>query len=846
MADHQENKKKISRMTLILLNIVLVALILFICLRHVNHHQKDTVEAAEESFVSNVSSMGVVADSVLQAEQNACRDWAVYINGDEDMTMEEAVEYLNASNSVDEIMAHVLDYETYTGFTSTDGSAVSYAGFADAVKNQAEIVRNGEVDDHAVVMTAAYTNPVTTFQAVGFLENITLSDKDYLLVRVVPVSYIQNKWVFPGQYQNAEMSLIAGDGSYIVRSSSMKSSNLWEFVRSYNNTGYDGIEKIKNAYYSGETKISKILDSAGKENYLAVLPYEENREDLYFAAMIPAEDLENVEIDFSLVMIVALGMLAILLLNSMYILDMNRQLRISNQAANEASRAKTDFLSSMSHDIRTPMNAIIGLTNIASKNVNDPDRVEDCLNKISLAGNHLLTLINDILDISKIESGKLTLNPAEFSLADLVSEQMNIVQSQIRAKNQELEIHLDGVKHEKLYADELRLNQVFINLLSNAVKYTDEGGRISVNIKEEPVDEEGKQVKLTYAVKDTGVGISPEFMKVMFEPFSRMKDSRTDQTQGTGLGLAITKQMVDLMGGKIFCESEVGKGSTFTVELTLDTRDNGMELKLPEMDVLLADDDQVFLDTSKDTIDSLGLKGDYASSGHEAVEKVLERHTKKEDYDVVLLDWKMPDLSGLSVLKEIRKEAGEDVPIIIVTAYDWTDIEDEAREAGVTGFLSKPLFRSTLYAKLHDVMHLSEKGEEAPESEDIAAGLRGMKFLVAEDNDINWEIIRELLHMYEISSERAENGQIAVDMLADRDYDAVLMDIQMPVMNGYESARAIRKLEDEKKRNIPIIAMTADAFAEDIQMCLDAGMNAHTAKPVNMKKLFDAVRSSMQ
>jgi len=353
-------------------------------------------------------------------------------------------------------------------------------------------------------------------------------------------------------------------------------------------------------------------------------------------------------------------------------------------------------------------------------------------------------------------------------------------------------------------------------------------------------------VKLTYAVKDTGVGISPEFMKVMFEPFSRMKDSRTDQTQGTGLGLAITKQMVDLMGGKIFCESEVGKGSTFTVELTLDTRDNGMELKLPEMDVLLADDDQVFLDTSKDTIDSLGLKGDYASSGHEAVEKVLERHTKKEDYDVVLLDWKMPDLSGLSVLKEIRKEAGEDVPIIIVTAYDWTDIEDEAREAGVTGFLSKPLFRSTLYAKLHDVMHLSKKGEEAPESEDIAAGLRGMKFLVAEDNDINWEIIRELLHMYEISSERAENGQIAVDMLADRDYDAVLMDIQMPVMNGYESARAIRKLEDEKKRNIPIIAMTADAFAEDIQMCLDAGMNAHTAKPVNMKKLFDAVRSSMQ
>ena len=916
----QKSKGSKARKALLVAgNVLLVALILLLCLQHVNMHQNENRQAAVESFAANVSAMRSVAATVLSSSQQSCRDKASYIDV-MGMSLQEALSYLAASNSEDGVSYHILDYETLQGYSSVADqngeTAVDYASFASAVTSAAEAARaragagtdnedsagdadaadeaaetdtesGSEDEDTAdagaeagitdeITITASYTNPITHFQSIGFAEDIVLTagpdkaqetaaetdgdeadspdDPDavsghYLLLRVVATQAISGKWIFPSEYVDCELSLIAASGSYIIRTPSMKSENFWEFVRIYNGVGYDGAEAIKNSFYSGETSIMELKDAAGRDCYAVCQPFRDGSTDMYFVAWMPVGSLNVSGVDFTLVIIVAVGMLLILLLNSLYILDMNRRLRRTSELALEASRAKTDFLSSMSHDIRTPMNAIIGMTSIASRHTDDPQRVDDCLSKISLASNHLLTLINDILDISKIESGRLPLNPSVFSLADLINEELNIVQPQIRDKELDLEVQLEGVEHEHLYADELRLKQIFINLLSNAVKYTEQGGHIFLSLRQEPDEQEPGKVRLTYSVQDDGIGMTPEFMKVMFEPFSRMADSRRDQTQGTGLGLAITRRMVDLMGGQIECQSQLGEGSTFTVYLTLPLAEKDSEnLKLTGRQVLLVDDDESFMTALSETCASLELTADQAADGMTAVEMVRERHEQGAEYDAVLIDWRMPGQSTPQTIQEIRKIVGTQVPVIIVSAYDWGDIEDEARGAGADAFLSKPVFRSSLYAKLSELLQLQDQGGAA-EEEDISEGLQGLHLLVAEDNDMNWEIIHELLSMYDITADRAVNGEEAVQMLtdaADDQYAAILMDVQMPVMNGREATVAIRKMDDAKKKQIPIIAMTADAFAEDIQACLEAGMNAHTAKPVDMKKLFTALRDVLR
>jgi len=867
MNENDTSVKMRRRITLLLGNALLVIVILLLCLQHVKQHRARETAAAEDAFVSSVSSMSSVATTVLSALQFSCSEKAAYITASA-MDMEDALRFLADSNSDPAFMAHILDYDTLQGFSCTPdesgNTAVDYSSLRESIREAMQAVRgeaseagsenaSSDLSADSIHLTSAYTNPISHFQSVGFLEDIVLTDEDgaavhALLVQVVPTSEILSRWTFPSQYAGAEMALLSASGDYIIHPNSMKSQNFWEFIRIYNSIGYDEADRIREQLTGGAGKIMKLSDSTGTPCYVVCRPFAEGRTDMYFAAMIPVDALSLAGVDYTLVIIVAVGMLLILMLNSFYILDMNRRLRRSNELALEASRAKTDFLSSMSHDIRTPMNAIIGLTTIASRNTNDPAHVSDCLTKISTASNHLLTLINDILDISKIESGKLSLNPAPFSLDDLISQDLSIVQPQVRAKNQELEVHLDGVEHERLYADELRIKQIFINLLSNAVKYTEPGGRITVGLKEQSDETAPDQIRLTYTVQDNGIGMSPEFMKIMYEPFSRVEDSRRSQTQGTGLGLAITRQMVDLMGGTIDCESTPGEGTTFTVTLTLPLAEDSpdtADLALPGVSLLLIDDDETFRSTSLDTFRSLEMQADTAASVSEALTMLEERKELGLSYDVILLDWKLRGTEGAENLRTVREAAGAQVPILVVSAYDWDEIKEPAKEAGATDFLGKPLFRTSLCNKLRTVLHTEGPAPET-ETNDIARGLRGLHLLVAEDNDMNWEIIRELLSMYDLTADRAENGSLAVSRLKeapDGTYTAVLMDVQMPVMNGYEATAAIRQLEDEKKRTIPIIAMTADAFAEDIQACLDAGMNAHTSKPVDMNKLFDTLRN---
>jgi CheY-like chemotaxis protein len=540
--------------------------------------------------------------------------------------------------------------------------------------------------------------------------------------------------------------------------------------------------------------------------------------------------------------VISFGLLLLLVMDFLYMHSVNKKLRVMAREAEAANRAKTDFLSTMSHDIRTPMNAIIGLTAIAEKNLDDREAISENLRKISMASNHLLTLINDILDISKVESGKLSMSPITFSIVETVQNLVNLSQPMIKEKNIVFSFRTNRIEKEYLYADQLRLNQIYINILSNAIKYTMPGGSVSVDLQEEESEKEGC-IRLVYRVTDTGIGMSPEFMEIMYRPFSRQTDSRVNSIQGTGLGLAITKQMVELMNGAIDCQSEPGKGTSFTITLDLPIAEKQLEeMRIDGIDVLIADDDPILLETAADTLESLGIRSEQANTGMEALEMIRRRHEAGNDYNVVILDWKMPDLDGIETIRRIRAEVRAPIPILLTSAYDWSDIEEEAKEAGANGFIGKPLFRSGLYEKINEVLGT---GVKATEPADDYSDLAGMKILIAEDNDINWEIISTILGMLGITSERAENGRICVNKMAEAaegSYDLIFMDVQMPEMNGLDATRQIRKLDNRWAASIPIIAMTADAFSENVAECLQAGMNGHIAKPIDLKIVIKEIR----
>ena len=584
-----------------------------------------------------------------------------------------------------------------------------------------------------------------------------------------------------------------------------------------------------------------MLDSRGRECIVSHTPITSTKGWVLLSSA-PITDLKSVNENWLLIGVIFFGLLLLLVTDFLYMHSFNKKLRVMARQADAANKAKTDFLSTMSHDIRTPMNAIIGLTTIAEKNLGDQESVADNLRKISLASNHLLTLINDILDISKVESGKLTLSPLTFSIVETVQNLVNLSQPMIKEKNINFSFRINHMEKEYLYADQLRLNQIYINILSNAIKYTTPGGSVSVDLREEESEQEGC-VKLVYRVADTGIGMTPEFLEKMYQPFSRQTDSRINSIQGTGLGLAITKQMVELMNGTIECQSEVEKGTTFTITLDLPIADKQLEeMRIDGVVALIADDDPVLLETAADTLESLGVTADRATTGMDALEMARRRHESGKDYDVIILDWKMPDLNGIDTIRRIRSEVSPDIPVLLTSAYDWSDIEDSAKEAGANGFIGKPLFRSKLYEKISQLLGTEVR---AIEPEDDYSDLAGMNILIAEDNDINWEIISTMLDMFGITSERAENGRICVDKIAGAReglYDLVFMDIQMPEMNGLDATRAIRALENKWAASIPIIAMTADAFSENVAECLNAGMNGHIAKPIDLKLVIKEIR----
>ena len=521
------------------------------------------------------------------------------------------------------------------------------------------------------------------------------------------------------------------------------------------------------------------------------------------------------------------------------------------QAAEHASQAKSDFLNSMSHDIRTPMNSIMGLTAIASMHTDDPERVRECLANISSASHHLLGLINEVLDMAKIESGSIGLTDEEFELSDSIEKLLTIVNPQIVAKNLDLRVDVVDIKHEHVIGDLTRLQQVFVNIMGNAIKFTPEGGSISMRISELPsrVHDSGCY---EFVFSDTGCGMSKEFMETIFEPFTRANDSRTTGIEGTGLGMAIVKSVVSLMNGTVDVDSELGKGTTFTVTVHLKLRDGAaVDLSdLKDIRVLVVDDDDVACEGACALLEDIGMRANFEMSGPAGVQAVVDADASDDPFKAVILDWRMPGMSGLEVAKEIRERVKQAPPIIILSGYDWSMIEQEAREIGVDAFISKPLFRSRLIQVMKELLS-GEVAEQAdPKAMLEECAFDGYRVLLTEDNIMATVIGQEIIGLTGAEVEHAENGQVAVDMLLEHEpgyYDFVFMDIQMPVMNGYEATTAIRAASIGRPdlARIPIIALSADAFAEDVKHAHSVGMNDHMAKPMEIESLVAIMRKWM-
>lgn len=506
--------------------------------------------------------------------------------------------------------------------------------------------------------------------------------------------------------------------------------------------------------------------------------------------------------------------------------------------AQHANSAKTTFLSNMSHDIRTPMNAIIGFTTIAVSHIDNKSQVQDCLQKVLASSNHLLSLINDILDMSRIESGKVQIMEQECNISELTHNLLSIIQPQVKAKQLELFIDTFDVKNEDVIADSLKLSQVFVNLLSNAVKYTPAGGTVSFRIQQETTFHRGYG-DYVFIVKDNGIGMSPEFVEHIFEPFERESSATKSGIQGTGLGMAITKNIVDMMGGKISVKSEKGKGSEFRIELSLKLQDvekNAEQIKeLEGLRALVVDDDCDSCESVSRMLNQIGMRSEWTVSGREAVYRAKSAYADGDAYHTYIIDWQMPEMSGVETTRQIRRALGDDAPIIILTAYDWTDIEEEAKAAGVTAFCAKPLFMSDLKSVLLAANNMESKEEEVSWT---AKDFGGKRILLVEDNELNREIAQSILEEVGFVVETAPDGTDAVEMMSkasENYYDAILMDVQMPVMDGYEATRTIRALPRGDVKNIPIIAMTANAMEEDKEAALKNGMNAHIAKPIDIE-----------
>ncbi len=722
VVEHTTKKNRI----LILCNILLIIIAVLGAMMYSNTIVEQKNRLQRDAFCTMVESIKQVSENYLYTEKGYVDDWAAYISS-QHMTAKEALDYINTTNTHADRQAHLVNMDDLSARSSgMTGDDIWIHCYEDMKKLNTKAARTFINKMHQMFNSSSDKIPVLGKYRVGGKSQKTVisvgtrvtireksgHDKDYLLLRLIPAEYMQNSWTFPTEFPAAEISLIAKDGGYVVQSPSMRSQTLLQFIRAYNfPNDYNKINALEQQLKTNDSGLWEYKDSKGQSCYFyySSLGKDSNIDILGY---IPTSEIRIDHIEWSIILLICGVLLLLGILDGIYFLFINRRLHKALDLAEEASAAKTQFLSSMSHDIRTPMNAVIGMTNIAKSNLDKPDFARECLEKACMSGEHLLTLINDILDISKVESGMMSLSPAPVSIHAIALEIQEMLWQSASNKHISLEVNIHDITHDVVIVDALRIRQVLLNLLNNAIKYTNPDGHVLFEITElTEMATDNQHSVLQFIIQDDGMGMSEEFQKTMYTSFARATDTRINAIQGSGLGLAIVKQIINLMNGHIQCNSIEGKGTTFTLTLEL--------------------------------------------------------------------------------------EISEEMP---------QNITDENIST--------------------DEMH----GE-----------FTNMHVLVAEDNNLNWEIIEIMLEEHGIIVDRALNGQLCLDKLKDPSspkYDLILMDVQMPVMNGHEATRRLRASNSSYLNNIPIAAMTADAFAEDIHACMEAGMDAHIPKPVDIKQVL--------
>ncbi len=646
--------------------------------------------------------------------------------------------------------------------------------------------------------------------------------------------------------------VIDNNGDFIIKNAGVTFDNYFDHLMSEEE--HENTELAKQIVEGLKSKIetfedfSSLVKCYGEEKYIYSSPLSDSQMvNWYLVTIMPQGELSQcisrldalrMRMTVASVLIILASMLVVFAAYYKVTGEHMKELARSKAEADRANRAKSEFLSSMSHDIRTPMNAIIGMTDIAMKHEEDREQVSECLKKIQMSSRHLLGLINDVLDMSKIESGKMELTEHAMSLRDAMNDIVNIVQAQIKQKGQYFDVFIRDIIAENVICDHIRLNQILINIMSNAVKFTPNEGRIDIYMYQEPSPKGDAYIRTHFRVKDTGMGMSEEFQKKIFETFTREETVQVHQITGTGLGMPIVKAIVELMGGTIELHSKLQQGTEFHITLDLKKADvSEDEMKLPEAwNILVVDNNEDLCSSVISNLEELGVHAEGTTDGQTAVEMVEASHENNRDYDFILIDWKMPGMDGIQTMHEIRKRWKQEVPMFLISAYDWSDVEEQIDISVIDGFIPKPLFKSTLYEKL--IQYTEGYGGLKKREDESKVTFTGKRILLAEDIDINWEVACGMLEPTGLQFERAVNGKDCVELFEKSKigyYDLILMDLRMPVMNGYDATRAIRKLERPDKE-LPIIAMTADAFSDDVQVCLECGMNDHIAKPIDFRE----------
>lgn len=763
---------------------------------------------------------------------------------DSDMEIKDIIRELRVS-------AEVRGFQ-WLGFLTQDGDMETVYGKEIQVPDK---TLKQSLENNGDIVTSGYDSNNEKIFVFGKKAGYTTRDgrKSIALIAAIPMENLEQVLFKNVQDTNANTHLIDYNGDFIIRSGDAYRDSYFERLHSIVNdkdgkSAQECINGLKQAMANKKDYAATVFaDGELRHIYCSSIADNSN---WYLVTVMPHDLFGNVvtSLDGSRNIIVILSIVSIIVLFSgiffIYYRFTNRQMEMlekSREEALHANMAKSEFLASMSHDIRTPMNAIVGMTEIAGRNIGDSMKVEDCLQKIKLSSKHLLGLINDVLDMSKIESGKLTLNIAPMSLRETMDDIVNIIKPQLKARKQNFDIYINNVVAEDVCCDSVRLNQVLLNLLSNALKFTKEEGRIDIFVWQEPSGLGDGYIKTHFEVKDNGIGMTKEFQARIFDSFSREETDQVQRITGTGLGMAITKSIIDIMGGTIEVESEPGRGSTFHVSADLQKAEiKEKDMKLPAWNILVVDDDERLCHSAVANLEELGANAEWTTDGRKAVGMIEERNRNNEDYRIVLVDWKMPYMDGIETIRQIRKKVGKKIPVFLISAYDWSDVEEtDGAFNDIEGFISKPLFKSTLYHHLKRYNeHTENEIEFTQAAEEEEASFGGKRVLLAEDIDLNWEIAYEILSGFDIILDRAVNGKECVEIFEKSEpgyYSAILMDIRMPVMNGYDATKAIRA-SSHKDHNLPVIAMTADAFSDDARHCLECGMDAHITKPIDIKE----------